>query len=294
MSARARRWAPGITVVASALVTSCTSTPSDAPSPLTNIDRGDTEGLACVRYTLDTDAPRMEAVVAAFATRLFPTPDERATLAHEGLQVAIVPASELPDIRTRLGPLSEVTRVIVGQSANWVELAHRDLGPDDLVMMDGAFMRGDGGALRISVRDAVMPSADAGCVQTEVVMHVTPASLPMQSLPGSAPAGRVVVQSAIECCLQDGEALLILPAPPVATGKGPATTSDLPPTAGVALLGERATPDRATPERAKDRRGYSVAIALIAKVPAGIRPSAAEEVDVPTTAGHTAPSPTEP
>ena len=162
MSARARGCTICCMVGVAALAASCASAPSDAPSATTNIDRGDTEGLVCVRYTLDTDAPRMEAVVAAFATRLFPTPDERATLAREGLQVAIVPASELPDIRTRLGPLTEVTRVIVGQSANWVELAHRELGADDLVMMDGAFMRGDGGALRISVRDAVMPVAE-GC-----------------------------------------------------------------------------------------------------------------------------------
>ena len=285
MSARARGWPICTAIGVAALAASCASTPSEGPAPAANIDRGDTEGLVCVRYTLDTDAPRMEAVVAAFATRLFPTPDERAALAHEGLQVAIVPASDLPDIRTRLGPLTEVTRVIVGQSANWVELAHRDLGADDLVMMDGAFMRGDGGALRISVRDAVMPDADGGCVQTEVAMHLTPATLPMQSLPGDAPAGRVVMQSAIECCLHDGEALLILPAPTVSTGKGPATTSDLPPTAGVALLGERATP-----ERGKDRHGYSVAIALIAKVPAGIRPSPAEEVDAPADVGHTAPA----
>jgi len=215
MNARASRWRACFAVGAATIAASCASGPTDPPSPLTNIDRGDSEGLVCVRYTLDTDAPRMEAVAAAFATRLFPTPDERAALAHEGLQVAIVPAGDLPDIRTRLGPLTEVTRVIVGQSANWVELAHRDLGADDLVMMDGAFMRGDGGALRISVRDAVMPDADGGCVQTEVAMHLTPATLPMQSLPGDAPAGRVVMQSAIECCLHDGEALLILPAPTV-------------------------------------------------------------------------------
>ena len=289
MTERARGWATCFAIGVAALAASCTSTPAEAPTPTATAERGDSEGLLCVRYTLDTDAPRMEAVVAAFATRLFPTPDERAALAHEGLQVAIVPASELPDIRTRLGPLTEVTRVIVGQSANWVELAHRDLGADDLVMMDGAFMRGDGGALRISVRDAVMPLADGGCVQTEVAMHLTPATVPMQSLPGDAPSGRVVMQSAIECCLQDGEALLILPAPPVATGKGPATTSDLPPTAGVALLGERGTPDRT-----KDRRGYSVAIALIAKVPAGIRPSPAEEVDATPTTGQTVPPSAEP
>lgn len=289
MNARARGWRIGSAIGVATLAASCASTPQDPPAPTASAERGDAEGLLCVRYTLDTDAPRMEAVAAAFATRLFPTPDERATLAHEGLQVAIVPASELPDIRTRLGPLTEVTRVIVGQSANWVELAHRDLGADDLVMMDGAFMRGDGGALRISVRDAVMPVAEGGCVQTEVAMHLTPATVPMQSLPGDAPLGRVVKQSAIECCLQDGEALLILPAPPVATGKGPATTSDLPPTAGVALLGERAAPDRT-----KDRRGYSVAIALIAKVPAGIRPSPAEEVDAPPVVGHTPRSPVDP
>lgn len=289
MNARLRGWRICFAFGVAALAASCASEPTAPPAPTAGAERGDAEGLLCVRYTLDTDAPRMEAVAAAFATRLFPTPDERATLAHEGLQVAIVPASELPDIRTRLGPLAEVTRVIVGQSANWVELAHRDLGADDLVMMDGAFMRGDGGALRISVRDAVMPDADGGCVQTEVAMHLTPATLPLQSLPGDGPAGRVVMQSAIECCLHDGEALLILPAPTVSTGKGPATTSDLPPTAGVALLGERASADRG-----KDRRGYSVAIALIAKVPAGIRPSPAEEVDVPAVVGHTPSSPVDP
>ena len=289
MNARARGWPMLLAAGMAALVSACTPAQPDALSPSTISERGESDGLLCVRYTLDTDAPRMEAVVAAFATRLFPTPAERAVLAHEGLQVAIVPASELPDIRTRLGPVTEVTRVIVGQSPNWVELARRDLGADDLVMMDGKFMRGDGGALRISVRDSVMPLADGGCVQTEVAMHLTLATLPMQSLPGDAPSGRVVMQSAIECCLQDGEALLILPAPPVSTGKGPATTSDLPPTAGVALLGERATP-----ERSKDRHGYSVAIALIAKVPAGIRPSPAEEVDAPADVGHTAPAAAEP
>ena len=107
MSARARGWPICTAIGVAALAASCASTPSEGPAPAANIDRGDTEGLVCVRYTLDTDAPRMEAVVAAFATRLFPTPDERAALAHEGLQVAIVPASDLPDIRTRLGPLKK-------------------------------------------------------------------------------------------------------------------------------------------------------------------------------------------
>ncbi|NBV62910.1 MAG: hypothetical protein EBR71_00250 [Planctomycetes bacterium] len=94
MSARVRGWPICSAIGVAALAPSCASTPSEAPAPTTGIDRGDSEGLVCVRYTLDTDAPRMEAVAAAFATRLFPTPDERAALCRwRSFPQAICPTS---------------------------------------------------------------------------------------------------------------------------------------------------------------------------------------------------------
>lgn len=262
---------------------------SPSPAPTSDaVERIDSEGLLCVRYTLDTDAPRMEAVAASYATRLFPTPAERAVLAREGLQVAVVPTAELADIRARLGPLSEVTRLIVGQSANWVEVARRELGADELLTLDGSLRHGGGGALRLSVRDSVTPTTEGGCVHTEVALHLAPVNAPLAPV-GGPPIGTLVSRATLECCLQDHETLLILPAPAVPTGKGPATAQDMPPTPGVALLAECSGF-----EPGRERRGHSVAIALIAKVPPGIRPPPAATVDTPPPMQDTATSPVAP
>jgi|GEM_PF-1583596 len=250
------------------------ATPVAHASQQDNADQAATDGLTCIRYTVDADAPRLEAVAAAFASRIFPSTAERATLAREGLQAAIIPAVELPAIRRRLGSVSEVTQMIIGQSPTWVDIAHRTLNADSLLTVNGQFQRGENGWLQLSVRTFVTPLAQSSCVQVEVVMHLNTTTAPRAGLPGDAPAGVVIATASINCCLQHDEALLILPLPTASPGKGPASQSDLPPTCGVYVLGEPANPT------SNAHRGYSIAIALIAKVPESIRQISTERVDM--------------
>lgn len=257
-------------------VLACMSACTPAPRPVTSsLDpEGLNDGIESMRYAFATEAPRIEAITAAFATRVFPLPSDRERLAREGVQAAIVRSSDLGEIRRRLGPLTEVTRFPIGQSSSWTELARRDMRAGERIGVGPTVLRSEGGEARLSVRSWLVPDTDGGCAHVEVVMHLVEAGSRRAPQPGEPPDGSIAIDSLIECCLQDGEALLLLPRPLPTVTKGPATGADLPPRIGSLLLGE---PLRQLPGGAQ--HGYATAIAIAARVPAAMRPAPAGPVD---------------
>jgi hypothetical protein len=263
------RWRPLALLLAGALG-ACTPGPAATPS---SIDpSGSNAGVECLRYSFAADAPRIEAVAASFSTRPFPLPADRARLAAQGLQGAIIRTADLEQVRKRLGTLTEVYRLPIGQSPAWVQLVRRDLGPGERLAASTGFTprTTDENVLRISLRAWLVPDTVSGCVQVEVIAHVAGPASPMTVAPGDPPMGTPLVPTRVACRLQEGETLLLLPCPPVPTGKGPATAADLPPTAGMLLLGE---PTSAIPEGLG--KGHSTALVISAHVPAAMRPAPA-------------------
>lgn len=232
------------------------------------------DGIECMRYAFATDAPRVEAIAASFSTRLFPLPADRERLAREGVQAAIVRTADLGEIRRRLGPLTESTRMPIGQSASWTELARRPLRPDERVGVDSVTVAGAGGEARASVRSWLVPEVAGACAHVEVALHVVEPTSRRALQPGEPPDGTVSKGSVIECCLADGESLLLLPRPLPPPGKGPATGADMPPRVGTLVLGE---PVRQAIERPGS--GYATAIAISARVPATLQPAPQVPVD---------------
>jgi len=275
-------------LAAVACVTACAPAPKHATSSLD--PEGLNDGIESMRYAFATEAPRIEAVTAAFATRVFPLPADRERLAREGVQAAIVRASDLGEIRRRLGPITEVTRFPIGQANSWTELARRDMRAGERIGVGPAVLRSEGGEARVSVRSWLVPDTHGGCAHVEVVMHLVEAGSRRAPQPGEPPDGSVAVDSVIECCLEDGEALLLLPRPLPAVTKGPATGADLPPRIGSLLLGE---PLRQLPDGAQ--HGYATAIAIAARVPVAMRPPQTGPVDSDAPirdTGGTPPGPT--
>lgn len=265
-----------------ALVTlpiACAPEATDALPARSTLDpEGLNEGVEVLRYAFAADAPEVEAIAAGYAARPFPSDTERARLAAEGLQVAIVPTAELETIRARLGPLTEAVRLPIGQSPTWTEIARRDLKPGERVMVSGRTMRSGGGSLRLSLRAWLSPDAAGGCAQVETIVHLVDAGARLAGQPGDAPMGTPLAATDVECCLQDGESLLVLPRAQPTVAKGPATAADLPPRCGPALLGE---PQRRLPEGVQ--RGYATVVAISARVPAAMRPERlAEPAPEPT------------
>ena len=266
---------------------------SDSPAPRTAspLDpQGVNDGIECVRYSFAADAPKVEAVAAAFGARPFPSSTDRARLADQGLQAAIIRTDDLEAVRTRLGTVTEVFRLPIGQSPAWLQLVRRDLGPSDRLPGASAPPSTEGSVLRLSVRSWLAPDSEAGCAQVEVIAHLAGATTPLAARSGEAPAGSPIAQTFLECCLQQGETLLLLPRPAAPTGKGPATAADLPPTPGMLLLGE---PLRQLPDGAP--RTYGTVLAISATVPAAMRPAAMpvdSEASMPDTTGEpSAPTP---
>jgi hypothetical protein len=259
-------------LVALACVTACAPAPTPATSSLDPEGRND--GIESMRYAFATEAPRIEAVTAAFATRVFPLPADRERLAREGVQAAIVRSSDLGEIRRRLGPITEVTRFPIGQASSWTELVRRDMRAGERIGAGTTVLRSEGGEARVSVRSWLVPDTQGGCAHVEVVMHLVEAGSRRAPQPGEPPDGSVAADSVIECCLQDGEALLLLPRPLPAVTKGPATGADLPPRIGTLLLGE---PLRRLPDGAQ--HGYATALAIAARVPPAMRPPETGLVD---------------
>lgn len=265
-------------------LTACATAPRPRPA---NLDpEGLNDGVEVMRYAFATDAPRIEAVAASFATRLFPGPADRERLAREGIQAAVVHASDLAEIRARLGPLTEATRFPVGQSPGWTELARRDMRAGERVGLGGVILASEGGQALLSLRSWLVPDTEGGCAQVEIAMHVLEASSRRAPQPGEPPDGTVAADSVIECCLRDGEALLLLPRPLPSVSKGPATGAELPPRIGTLLLGE---PLRQLPDGVQ--RGYATAIAIAARVPTAMRPASASPVDSAAPLRDTVPKP---
>ena len=254
----------------------CVAACAPAPKPVASTldPEGLNDGIESMRYAFATEEPRIEAVTAAFATRVFPLPADRERLTREGVQAAIVRSTDLAEIRRRLGPITEVTRFPIGQASSWTELARREMRPGERIGVGSTVLRSEGGEARVSVRSWLVPDAQGGCAHVEVVMHLVEAASRRAPQPGEPPDGSVAVDSVIECCLQDGEALLLLPRPLPAVTKGPATGADLPPRIGSLLLGE---PLRQLPDGAQ--HGYATAIAIAARVPDSMRPPQSGPVD---------------
>ena len=251
-----------------ALPIACAPAASETPSTRSTLDpEGLNEGVEVLRYAFAADAPEVEAIAAGFAARPFPPDAMRERLATEGLQAAIVPTRDLETIRSRLGPLTEAVRLPMGQSPTWAEIAHRDLKPGERVMVSGRTMRSGGGSLRLGLRTWLSPDAAGGCAHVEAIVHLVDDGARLAGQPGDAPMGTPVTSTDIECCLQDGESLLVLPMAQPTVAKGPATGADLPPRCGPALLGE---PQRRLPEGVQ--RGFATVVVISARVPAGMRP----------------------
>lgn len=273
------------TLALAALPLGCAPTVTDAPPARSTLDpEGLNEGVEVLRYAFAADAPQVEAVAAGFSARAFPGEPDRSRLAAEGLQVAVVPTADLETIRSRLGPLTEAVRMPIGQSPTWSEIARRDLKPGERVTVAGRTLRSGGGSLRLSVRTWLSPDASGGCAQVEAIVHLVDDGARLAGQPGEPPMGSPVADTAVECCLQDGESLLVLPRPQPTVAKGPATGADLPPRCGPALLGE---PQRPMPDGA--RRGYATVIAISARVPAAMHPDPAPEAAPPTAVDSAAP-----
>lgn len=268
-------------------IAACTSAPKAVPSTLD--PEGLNDGIESMRYSFATEAPRIEAVTAAFATRVFPLPADRDRLAREGVQAAIVRASDLGEIRRRLGPITEVTRFPIGQASSWTELARREMRAGERIGVGSTVLRSEGGEARLSVRSWLVPDTRGGCAHVELVMHLVEAGSRRAPQPGEPPDGSVAVDGVIECCLEHGEALLLLPRPLPAVSKGPATGADLPPRIGTLLLGE---PLRQLPDGAQ--HGYATAIAIAARVPASMRPSQGDPLDSEAPIRDTVAKPTGP
>lgn len=251
----------------------CAPVATDAPATKSTLDpEGLNEGVEVLRYAFAADAPEVEAIAAGYAVRPFPSDPDRSRLAAEGLQVAIVPTSELETIRSRLGPLTEAVRLPIGQSPTWTEIARRDLKPGERVMVTGRTLRSGGGSLRLGLRTWLSPDASGGCAQVETIVHLVDEGARLAGQPGDAPMGTPLPTTDLECCLLDGESLLVLPRAQPTVAKGPATGADLPPLCGPALLGE---PQRRLPEGVQ--RGYATVVAISARVPAAMRPEPAAD-----------------
>lgn len=248
---------------------------------------GVNDGIDCLRWTFAADAPRIESVAASFSTRPFPSPDQRARLAAQGLQAAVIRSTDLDQVRRRLGTLTEAYHLPVGQTPTWLQLARRDLGPGERLTASSGFTRRplEGSVLRLSVRSWLVPDTESGSAQVEAILHVSGPEAQLAAAPGDPPAGTPLLDTRIECRLTDGETLLLLPCPPVPTGKGPATSADLPPTPGVLLLGE---PTHAPPEGLG--RGHSTAVAISARVPPAMRPAGGPTVDSEAPIADTIPA----
>ena len=241
-----------------------------APARSTLDPEGLNEGVECLRYAFAADAPEVEAIAAGFASRPFPADPDRSRLAAEGLQAAIVPTADLEALRTRLGPVTEAVRMPIGQSATWSEIARRDLKAGERIMVAGRALRSGGGSLRLSVRSWLSPDASGGCAQVETIVHLVDDGARLAGQPGDPPMGTPLVPTDVECCLQGGESLVILPRPQPLVAKGPATGADLPPPCGTALLGE---PSRTLPGGVS--RGYATVLVISAIVPAAMQPEPA-------------------
>jgi hypothetical protein len=263
----------------------CATPPPTSPRTASLDPEGLNDGIECMRYAFATDAPRIESVAAAFATRVFPSPSDRERLAREGVQAAIVRTADLAEIRSRLGPLTEVTRFPIGQSPAWTELAGRDLGPGERLGLDTRVLRAEAGKARASVRSWLVPDTQGACAQVEIAMHLVEPTSRRAPQPGEPPDGAISLGSVIECCLRDGEALLLLPRPAPPVGKGPATGADLPPRIGALLLGE---PTRRLPDGAQ--RGFATALAISARVPEAMRPTPSNAVDSGAPISDTVPT----
>lgn len=268
-----------------ALPVACAPAASEIRPARSPLDpEGLNEGVEVLRYAFAADAPQVEAIAAGFAARAFPSDADRSRLAAEGLQVAIVPTADLETIRERLGPLTEAVRMPIGQSPTWGEIARRDLKPGERVTVAGHTLRSGGGSLRLSVRSWLSPDAAGGCAHVETIVHLVDDGARLAGQPGDPPMGTTVVETSVECCLQDGESLLILPRPQPTVAKGPATGADLPPRCGSALLGE---PQRPMPDGS--RRGYATVLAISARVPADMSPEPAAEKPPPPPVDSKAP-----
>ena len=266
-------------------LTACTFDDGAVPRNVLDDLSSPSDGLVVMRYSIAADAPNIEAVAVAFAHREFPSPAGRDRLAHSGLQAVIVPTSDLPTIRSRLGSVTELTQTQIGQSAHWIELARRDMPGDQILSMGGRTQHFRKASFRLSVRDWLVPDQEGGCVQTEVLVHWVAENEKSSPIAGDPPVGTPLLLTAIECCLRSGETLLLLPSPPSCAGKGPAVGADMPPSPGNFLLGEPLSDQttRVTP-------GYSMVVALAATVPEAMTPQSAETVDTTPSIVDTAPS----
>lgn len=272
-------------VVALALPLACAPQAPEASAGRPSLDpEGLNEGVEVLRYAFAADAPQVEAVAAGFAARPFPDDATRARLAAEGLQAAIVPTRELETIRARLGPVTEAVRMPVGQSPTWSEIVRRDLRAGERLRVDGRTLRSGGGSLRLSLRSWLSPDAAGGCAHLELVAHLVDDGARLAGQPGEAPMGTTLASTDVECCLEDGESLLVLPRPQPTVAKGPATGADLPPLVGPALLGE---PQRRLPDGVQ--RGYATVLAVSARVPAAMRPEPTRSAPEPAALDSGAP-----
>jgi len=253
-------------------LTGCVATPaSPVPTPA--------HGLTLVRCSILADAADLEATAVAYAVRPYPSPAEQERLGRLGLQVAVVRPSDVPAIRERLRTVGPVVETAIGQSAAWLDLAAREASPGVASLGGGTAA---GGTLALSVRDWIVPQEDGGCVATEMAMHLLPLDAPLFQAAGQPPRGTLVQGSALACCLQRDEALLVLPRPVTGSGKGPASLAEMPPSPGVFLLGER-------PLRGPEGvRHASTLLVLMASLPPAMAPP---PLDTDQSAADTLPNP---
>lgn len=270
-------------LVASLLLAGCAASPPPAP------DRTSPgpEGLQALRYGIRAGAPEMEAIAAAFAVRPWPSPALRQSLAAAGLQAAIIRAGDAEAVRERLGPVSDVVRTEIGTATAWVDLVERQVPAGVATAAIPGWRAGPLDTASLALRGWIVPETSGGRLDVEVAIHLMHQETRRTSLPGTPPDGWLLRASAFGCTLRDGEALLLLPrrAPP--RGKGPALDADLPAPCGMFLLGE---PDARRGQAGTD--GFSTALVLIARLPAGIHPPPVEGMDTPARGWDTSePSP---
>lgn len=271
---------------ASLLAAACaTAPPASAPVTAPAPTPAGPEGLQVLRYSIQAGAPEMEAIAAAYAVRPWPSPALRRSLSLAGLQAAVIRAADAEAIRQRLGPVSEVVRNELGSAPAWIDIVERQVPAGVAASIVPGWRGGPMDTAALAVRDWVVPDATGGRVDLEVAIHLMRQETRRTALAGAPPDGWLLRDAAISCSLREGEALLVLPRPPAPRGKGPAVDAELPAPCGVFLLGE------ADPARGQSSsKGFSTALVLVARLPAGITPPAAP-LDTPTPVGDTVADP---
>lgn len=230
------------------------------------------EGLEVIRWTTIDQPARLEGAVIGFQKRPAMNPLAAERLRGEGFVAAIVPQPDVPMLRERISSGMMDIRTDYGTLPSWRKVFERALPAGQAIAVNGRPRAVGADVLQIEARGWSTPTETGGCFQLEIVSALVPAAMVQEALLARSdrPPGTVVPGTGIECCLEAGEALILMAANPgpVKSGRGPGAEGPLPPTAGQFLLAESADFEgRETP-----MKGFTLLV-FVPHLPAGIQPA---------------------